>query len=721
MSGDHLSKATVVPDTSGSASGELTSYDQIMANDPSEFDEEDEDVVIAGSELYEVLSKMGYTDYEVAPILHRESSPTPVTESEKPAGICEHLQNQLSGIYWCLTKDDEAVRKSIDIISESQNLLDDHTAQIKTLFDNCRQSDFRSLGSVLPYLQYSAAVAGVYCFVKNSNPYTLLSSVPVFLTVQHKYARWKTDRNLKILISEQSELHYTFKRALRILNNYYKINVGFNRAKSEFNNFVVEKIAFLQPITERALKSLGVISSSYYKTTLDLLKLIPKSYQDDADPWITYFEKDEFTNCGETSYERLKQLFYKYILVQSEMLLTLAVLVSQNKVFSICETIKYARFIDKRIEQLIELTKKHRIAMMTIVDDFNNCKLRTIQNKHRGFPGSKWQDLYVGLHMTSEKMEKAYNSLCSVLQDIESHLDRKTDETELLVTLTEKINDLCKGVDEMRDFAHLSSLIVTKMGKASSAGDRELAHDESTKSHQSDVRIIKDTDPEIIDEVFEEYIRERYSEAMLNEKKDDYEEVNHKLDKLVSKNLMSELREALIDKKKETEKRESEALERMKKMDLDSPEELTPRNQDSANLSTASDSESENDSKRCLHSVPLRLPAREDVKSEMRTSFEDAATTELLEPKVISIPPPPPPPPAMIPTFNQSIFDVAEEKTKDNEHDSEFRCRVPLPTPRSFILPTFLSNNEETFIGSGENSEEELVESEPEDEEKVED
>lgn len=309
--------------------------------------------------------------------------------------------------------------------------------------------------------------------------------------------------------------------------------------------------------------------------------------------------------------------------------------------------------------------------------------IRKLFTSYRGFPGSKWQDLYVRLHLTSNKMEKSHETIASTLEDIENHLDRGTDEPELVGRLKTRLNEVCTDVEKIKDLAQLSALIIYKMeqdlGGDRRAEEKGVGDNRPRESFQRDLPIVRDSEPEINDEVFEEYIRERYSEALNSQDGDDgCLDTSIKLDKLLSKNLMSELKEALVDKQKDTKERESRALKRMNKSPVHE------------NLENCEIVES-NDSRQA--SGP---------KSEL--------------PELEEIPRPPPLP--MPRRLNQ--FKKESEKLEEEE-DKRATSFVPLINTNSIRLPSFLSNNEETFIGSGENSEAELSIEEDKDEDEDED
>ncbi|XP_046745722.1 uncharacterized protein LOC124410987 [Diprion similis] len=663
--------------------------------------EEDEDVVIAGSELHEALSKMGYLDYEVVSVRNDELSSVTEKHTEKACtGIYRGLCKTVLSVCQYLVKDTKALQKQLTSISEARYLLDDHAALIKSLLDSDERIEPRTAYGLLSYLKYAAAaVAGYYLVKHSSNSLTWLATFSALTAARYGYLNWRTNRDLRKLISEQTELYYTYKRSLRILNQFFRINIGAKQSGMKFNDFAPEKLKLLQTVTESTMKSLQIISNLYYRTTLSMFDLLPDSYRPNIDLQIAGLNKDSFVNMGEVTYGSLKQLFYRFVLVQSEMLLTLAHL-GHSDLLGVCDEIKRALKMEKIVAQLLKLTEKHRISLAKVVDEFHNYRSVSVEAKYRrSFPGSKWQDLYVRLHLTSHKMQHAYNKLTSVMEDIENHLDRGTNESELLEALQIKLDDVYKDAVKAKDLAELSMLIVARMNQKNynrKTGNDEMC-DVSSGTLRSDIPIVKDTDPEIMDEVFEEYIRENHSDALINSNMDDYLERSYKLDKMLSSNLMSELKGALIEKQKDTRERELRAMERMGY--------IIPSESPTANDSKQdhlSDSDSETVS---ISSVRYS----EDALEQKEKSISKCATIAPVPP-----PPPPLPPGLMEPKFHQPR---AEKKADGAESENEgSRCYIPLLPSRPVLLPSFLSNEEETFIGSGENSDEDLSANESDEE-----
>ena len=66
----------------------------------------------------------------------------------------------------------------------------------------------------------------------------------------------------------------------------------------------IDKIKYLQPITETLLKSMENVSRIYYTTSQTIVKLLPKSALFDNS--MTNFKDDAFTTGGEITYESLK-------------------------------------------------------------------------------------------------------------------------------------------------------------------------------------------------------------------------------------------------------------------------------------------------------------------------------------------------------------------------------------------------------------------------------
>lgn len=133
--------------------------------------------------------------------------------------------------------------------------------------------------------------------------------------------------------------------------------------------------------------------------------------------------------------------------------------------------------------------------------------------------------------------------------------DEFKDDNRLAEIVTEKINEAYKQIEMARSFAEFSSLLIAKVQHKNKK--LEDSHGEDLFPIEEKYKKIEciDKDPEIKDEVFEEYIKEEYLKP-LREVYNNEVVKNFKLDKLLKKNFMSELKEALIEKQKLMNERE---------------------------------------------------------------------------------------------------------------------------------------------------------------------
>lgn len=165
--------------------------------------------------------------------------------------------------------------------------------------------------------------------------------------------------------------------------------------------------------------------------------------------------------------------------------------------------------------------------------------------------------------MTSQNIQLAYKEITSLIELLDENCDDKN-EICLIEPITEKMNKAYKQIENAMSSAEFSSLLVAKAQRKVKCDSNEKNQNENLfPSNYDDKTIVMvDKDPVIEDEVFEEYIREEYLKPLIEASDagiiDDF-----KLDKLLKKNFMSELKEALVDKQKSMTERELQALKRM--------------------------------------------------------------------------------------------------------------------------------------------------------------
>lgn len=168
------------------------------------------------------------------------------------------------------------------------------------------------------------------------------------------------------------------------------------------------------------------------------------------------------------------------------------------------------------------------------------------------------------MDLTSQRIQSAYKEVASILESIDLHSENDEDNPHLMGTITERMNEAYKQIETARSFAEFSSLLIAKaQRKPIDDSKREAGNESLFPVNGGDKTVvIIDRDPEIEDEVFEEYIKEEYLKP-LYENSDESVAQNFRLDKLLEKNFMSELKEALIEKQKSMSERELKALGRM--------------------------------------------------------------------------------------------------------------------------------------------------------------
>ena len=167
------------------------------------------------------------------------------------------------------------------------------------------------------------------------------------------------------------------------------------------------------------------------------------------------------------------------------------------------------------------------------------------------------------MDLTSQKIQEAFKEVTSILELIDALPEQDEDNFQLIENITEKMNEAYKQIENARSFAEFSSLLIAKaQHKHVNDSKKENENENLFPVNDNRTVIVIDKEPEIEDEVFEEYIKEEYLKP-LYEISDASVVENFRLDKLLEKHFMSELKEALIDKQKSMTERELKALKRM--------------------------------------------------------------------------------------------------------------------------------------------------------------
>lgn len=322
--------------------------------------------------------------------------------------------------------------------------------------------------------------------------------------------------------------------------------------------------------------------------------------------------------------------------------------------------------------------------------------------------------MYVHLDLTAYRLEAAYKVIRSTLEEIDLHADVNPDD-DFPETIMQHLNEIYKQIDTARTFTEFSTLLVAKV-------QHEQSKEASFKERKPFLEEIKpevtvlNLEPQILDEVFEEYIKEEYIKP-LYEDGDESVVQNYKFDKLLAKNFMSELKDALIEKHKSMSERESKALQRMYKnvkqevsskeggkscSDIEKDIPLPPPLPFNISLSLHGENGLKNNQKKILQPNPDLLKSGADDEENNLNNESEISKDFLHEQDVLNK--------LRKPTLYQN-----EDKDDDGEKIDVQRFSIVECKP-NLQFPAFLKVSEETFIGSGENSEEEIVESGEDDE-----
>lgn len=304
--------------------------------------------------------------------------------------------------------------------------------------------------------------------------------------------------------------------------------------------------------------------------------------------------------------------------------------------------------------------------------------------------------------MASYKLQLAYNQVFSTFKDINDCINQDIGiDNETVDTLMQKLDKAFKEIDTAKSLAEFVVLLMARSGINDLRSSQPVI-DDTTINQNPDLPVIIDSDPQILDEVFEEYIKEEYLKP-LDEDIDEYLLEQQKLDKLLAKNFMSELKEALVDKHKSMSERESRALQRIYKNISRNPVSSTEDNKDyqvtpapppmPPNYTWLSSSSDSNlDRRRMISPIYKIKNDNSSVHEKSNESDENELIRELEQNNI----------------FTKSSIEVCENR---DEESVASMPQILLETQAiRFITklpPPFL--HEETFIGSGENSEDEII------------
>ena len=621
---------------------------------------DDEDVVIQGTALYEHLRNSGYTDFESVTIsrstLEKEEG------SSRLMDCVRHVKNvfkKLPVVYFGIIQDDSVSKKQVETILNAKVLLNDHACMINGFVD---RYDFKSWRTVLLKCVLFGTIVSYSIYSPFSTQYKSSSSLLGLFVLccagYIEYSRARVHRDLSSVISLQNDLFDLCKKGLRILRYGYRMKLSKDKGSRQLYDLTADRLKYLQPITENVVKYLEHASHTYYHVSVILTKLLPAdALQEDP---LTRFENGSFQMRGEVNYQKLKDLYHTYVLTQSEMLHLLAVSYDSHTWRQ-----SYSRIPEVKLARIVRFLKKYltvyKDKLSKAVGDYYSFTVQPKEYKYKGPATSRWRDLHMHLYLASNKLEIAYGHVSSILQDIDNNIDENISDEDSVEEKMQRLSAAQKDIANAKDFIEFSTLFLLKSRITDYVGNHS-AMNMLTSAASSDLPVIYDSEPEILDEVFEEYIKDEYLKP-LSDDSDEIELFNCKKDRALFKNFMAELKDALVDKQKSVAERELKALQRMRGY---------------------------------------------------------LANESALEDEANRVPTPPPMPELNKPGISREISRGEENLKEEKQRGSLLAERspisvLPLPTTKEFSLflpPPFLKASEETFAGSGENSEDEIVETE---------
>lgn len=312
---------------------------------------------------------------------------------------------------------------------------------------------------------------------------------------------------------------------------------------------------------------------------------------------------------------------------------------------------------------------------------------------------AKWHDPIVQLDLASYKLQLAYNQVFSTFKNIEDCINEDFGiDNETADILMQKLDKAFKEIDTAKTLAEFVVLLMARSRFNELRGGQPVAED-TTINQNPNLPVIIDSDPQILDEVFEEYIKEEYLKS-LNEDTDEYSLEQRKLDKLLAKNFIIELKEALIDKHKSMSERESRALQRLYKNISGDPVSSIEDNKDHQIAPVPPSmppyyiwsSDTNSDRKKMISPI---YKIRNDNPPLRKVSNESNEENDLVRA-----------------LKRKNVCNIPSTEVCENE-DEESVMSLPqilLETQATRFItkpPPFL--HEEMFIGSGENSEDEII------------
>lgn len=286
----------------------------------------------------------------------------------------------------------------------------------------------------------------------------------------------------------------------------------------------------------------------------------------------------------------------------------------------------------------------------------------------------------------------------SIFKDIDDCISQEIDiDNETTEILMQKMDRSFKEIDTAKCLMEFVVLLMSR-SRFSKPKEAQSATNHTTIDQNLNLPVIIDSDPEILDEVFEEYIKDDYLEP-LHEDTDEYTLEQRKLDNLLAKSFMSELKEVLVEKHKSMSEREFKALQGLYKNISKDSASNAEDNKDCRFIPPPppmpshylwSSSPSSDINSRCERIIPSTCKIKSS-DSSIQEKIDDSDPIRVLRYK--------------------NIFNTQSKEACEPEDGESFLPQILLETQATQLVtklpPAFLQ--EETFVGSGENSEDEMI------------
>ncbi|XP_011632453.1 uncharacterized protein LOC105424102 [Pogonomyrmex barbatus] len=663
-------------------------------------DEEDEDVVIQGGALHEHLSKLGYIDFESMSMPKRTYFEKKHYLNIDIRNIVKRIYTKLFSLYSWITQEKNISEKQLKVILNADTLLNDHFSVINSFVTKCNN---RSKKIMLQELIMTGVVlvSSIYVSLYRYKIVSALFISSICCMGYIKCLRFYANRNLENIILLQNELFVLCKEGLKILQRDYKIKLDSETCLQQFSHFLGEKLQYLESLRDILIKFMKNISCTYYECSLSIAKLLPPDIFNEE--LFTKFEHNWFKESGEINHQELKKLYHTYLLVQSEMLYLLAIAYDSDTWIYSCQKIP-----ETKLTNIIYILPKklamYKVKLSEVINAYRTCKIEPVRYKTRD--RIKWHDPTVQLDLASYKLQLAYNQIFSIFKNIDDCINQENAiDNETADTLMQKLDKAFKEIYTAKNLAEFVVMLIAR-SRFNDLRSSQSTADSIAINENSDLPIIIDSDPEILDEVFEEYIKEEYLNPS-DETMDEYSLEQKKLDKLLAKSFMSELKEALVDKHKSMSERESRALQRLHK---DISKNLASSMEDNANKDYQiipvpppmpsykiwSTPSSDIDSDYRKVTSPIRKIENND--SSIQEKFNESNEENNVNP---------------VKALKRDIYNISfiEDCNNQDEESVTSLPQILLETQATRFVTKLPSSflQEETFIGSGENSEDEII------------